>query len=257
MRDTAAMRIAVAGATGSIGKPVAAALAARGHEVRALSRSAPDFPVDLTTGAGLDAALEGCDALVDASNAGPAAKAARAVLIDGGRRLLDAASRSGVSHHVCISIVGIEQVPMPYYKVKVEQEALVRASGLPATIVRATQFHTLIKMWLEMGARFRVLGGGAGRFQPVAPAEVAEAIAGVAEGQPRAETVTVAGPEIQAFGDLARTYKEVTGLSAAVVPLPLPPKLGKAVKGGALTIAEPDHRGTITFAEWLGASSTA
>jgi uncharacterized protein YbjT (DUF2867 family) len=245
------MRIAVAGATGSIGKPVAAALAARGHEVRALSRSAPDYPVDLTTGAGLDAALEGCDALVDASNAGPQAKAARAVLIDGGRRLLDAAGRAGVSHHVCLSIVGIEQAPMPYYEIKVEQEALVRASGVPATIVRATQFHTLIQMWLGMTARFHVLAGGSARFQPVAPAEVAEWVADVAEGEPRPETVTIGGPEETDLGSLARTYKEVKGLRAAVFPAPMPPKLGKAMKAGALTIAEPDHRGTITFAEWL------
>jgi uncharacterized protein YbjT (DUF2867 family) len=125
------MVIAVAGATGSIGKPVAMELLARGHEVRALSRSAPAFPVDLTTGAGLDAALDGCDALVDASNAGPAAAAAREVLIDGGRRLLEAAGRAGIGHHVCISIVGIEHVPMPYYEIKVEQEALVRASEVP------------------------------------------------------------------------------------------------------------------------------
>ena len=245
------MRIAVAGATGSIGKPVASALAARGHEVRALSRNAPDFPVNLTTGAGLDAALEGCDALVDASNAGPAAKAARAVLIDGGRRLLDAAGRAGVSHHVCISIVGIEQVPMPYYEIKVEQEALVRASGLPATIVRATQFHTLIAMWMRMSARAHVLAGGKSRFQPVAPAEVAEWVADVAEGAPRAETVTIGGPEVHDLSTLARAYKEAKDMRAAVVPLPLPPKLGKATKGGALTIAQPDHRGTTTFAEWL------
>ncbi len=164
------MLIAVAGATGSIGKPVKMELLARGHEVRALSRSAPDFPVDLTTGAGLDAALEGCDALVDASNAGPGAKAARDLLIDGGKRLLDAAGRAGIAHHVCISIVGIEQVPMAYYKIKVEQEAQVRASGLPATIVRATQFHTLIAMWLKMTSPAHVLAGGKARFQPVAPA---------------------------------------------------------------------------------------
>jgi uncharacterized protein YbjT (DUF2867 family) len=245
------VRIAVAGATGSIGKPVAMELLARGHDVRALSRSASEYPVDLTTGAGLDAALEGCDALVDASNAGPGEKAARELLIEGGRHLLDAAGRADIGHHICISIVGIEQVPMPYYEIKVEQEALVRASGLPATIIRATQFHTLIAMWLQMTARVRVLAGGSARFQPVAPREVAMVIADVAEGAPREDTVTIGGPEVNTLGELARTYKEAKGMRAVVVPLPLPPKLGRAMKGGALTIADPDHRGTTTFAEWL------
>jgi uncharacterized protein YbjT (DUF2867 family) len=106
-------------------------------------------------------------------------------------------------------------------------------------------------MWLQMTARVRLLAGGRARFQPVAPREVATVIADVAEGPPRPETVTIAGPEVHELGELARAYKEAKGMRAAVVPLPLPPKLGRAMKGGALTIADPDHRGSTTFAEWL------
>jgi uncharacterized protein YbjT (DUF2867 family) len=140
---------------------------------------------------------------------------------------------------------------MAYYKIKVEQEAMVRASGLPFTIVRATQFHTLIATWLDMTARVRLLAGGRARFQPVAPREVATVIADVAEGPPRAEGVTIGGPEVHDLGELARAYKNAKGLKAAVVPLPLPPKVSRAMKSGALTIADPDHRGKTTFAEWL------
>ncbi len=234
---------------------MAAELERRGHEVRALSRHAPEFPVDLTTGAGLAEALDGCAVLVDASNAGPAEKAARAVLIDGGRRLLDAAQAAGVVHHVCISIVGIEHVPMPYYRVKVEQEELVRASGLPATIVRATQFHTLIAGLFASAARFRVLPGGRARVQPVDPEEVALAVADLAEGEPQPETFTITGPEALDLSTLARSYKAAKGLHGVVVPVPLPPKLGRPLRDGALTGATPDRRGTVGFADWLARSS--
>jgi uncharacterized protein YbjT (DUF2867 family) len=245
------MRIAVAGATGSIGRPVAEELAKRGHEVRSLSRHSAQYPVDLTTGAGLEQALDGCAVLIDASNAGPNEKQARAVLIEGGRRLNAAAAGAGVKHQVCISIVGCEQVPLPYYRVKVEQEQLARASEVPATVVRATQFHTLIAGLFESAARYRVLPGGGARLQPIDPRQVAEILAGIAEGPRRDGTVNVAGPEVLELGTLARTWKRVSGRSGLVVPTPLPPKLARPLKAGALTDAAPDFRGTVGFGEWL------
>ena len=138
------MRIAVVGATGTAGTPIAAELERGGHEVRRLSRHSETHPVDLLTGEGLDAALEGCEAVIDASNVNGRTKQTRELLVDGGRRLLAAEARAGVGHHVCISIVGIEKVPMGYYGVKVEQEEMVRAAGVPWSIVRATQFHQLL-----------------------------------------------------------------------------------------------------------------
>lgn len=245
------MRIAVAGATGSIGRPVAEELARRGHSVRRLSRHSSEFPIDLTTGAGLEQALEGCSVLVDASNAGPNEKQARAVLIDGGRRLNTAAARAGVKHQVCISIVGCEHVPLPYYRVKVEQEKLARGSAVPVTVVRATQFHTLIAGLFDGAAKYRLLPGGGARLQPSDPRQVGEVIAGVAEGPQRHETVTVTGPEVLELGTLARTWKRVSGRPGLVVPTPLPPKLARPLKAGALTDAAPDFRGTVGFGEWL------
>ena len=245
------MEIAVAGATGSIGAPLAQELARRGHAVRALSRRSPDYPVDVKTGQGLADALAGCSVLIDATNAGPNAKQARAVLVDGGRNLLARAAEAGIGHHVCLSIVGCDQVPMPYYKVKVEQEALVRAAELPTTIVRATQFHTLLTEVFGGVGRFGVIPGGAAKLQPADPAQVALAVADVAEGEPRPEGFSVAGPEILELGRLAEIWKRATGQRGIVLPIPLPPSYGRPLKAGALTDAAPDHRCTVGFADWL------
>jgi uncharacterized protein YbjT (DUF2867 family) len=247
------MRIAIAGATGSIGGPAAEELARRGHEVRRLSRSSSEYPIDLETGAGLSEALDGCEVLLDASNGGPAENAAREILIEGGRRLLDAAASAGVGHHICISIVGIERVRQgyPYYRVKIEQEALAEASGIPYSIVRATQFHTLLDMLFTGTCRYRLLLGGAAKIQPVDPGEVAAVLADRAEGGPIGGRETVAGPEVLELGEMARRWKRARGARAAVVPAPLPPKLGRAVRGGALTDSSPDHRGTIGWSAWL------
>jgi uncharacterized protein YbjT (DUF2867 family) len=247
------MRIAIAGATGSIGAPVAEELAGRGHEVRALSRRSSEYPIDLETGAGLAQALEGCDALVDASNAGPSEKRATAILLDGGRRLLDAAAAAGVGHHVCISIIGIDRVRQgyAYYRIKLEQEALAETSEIPYSIVRATQFHTLLDMLFSGTSRLRLLPGGAARIQPVENREVAAVIADRVEGGAIAGHETVAGPEVLELGEMARLWKAARGVRAAVVPAPLPPKLGRAVRGGALTDPAPDHRGTIGWGAWL------
>ncbi len=246
------MRIAIAGGTGTLGRHVTGELVARGHEVRVLHRSSKDFPVDLATGAGLGAALDGCDVVVDASNAS-SPRRARQVLVEGSRQLLAAEQKAGVRHHVCVSIVGCELVPMGYYKVKVEQEQVVEQGAVPYTIVRATQFHELAAMTLDAVGRWRVLPLPALRLQTVAAAEVGTAVADVAVAAPRRGRVQVAGPEVLTGRDLARSWKSVTGRSAVLVTLPLPGKLGRVLRAGGLTAEHADVRGTTTFAEWLRA----
>jgi uncharacterized protein YbjT (DUF2867 family) len=248
------MRIAVAGGTGTIGRRIAAVLAREGHEVRSLSRGATEYPVDLTTGAGLEAALEGCDVVVDASNGPPSSKA-RAVLVEGSRRMLEAETRAGVRHHVCLSIVGIEDVPMAYYRVKVEQERVVESGGLPWTIVRSTQFHDLLGALLSAAGRRHVLPAAGAQFQPVDVDEAAAAVAAVATDAPRLGRATVAGPEVHDLRSLGRMWREATGRRAIEIPIPLPGKLGRALREGRLTCADPDARGTRTFAAWLQANA--
>jgi uncharacterized protein YbjT (DUF2867 family) len=248
------MRIAVAGGTGTIGRRIVVSLARDGHEVRAFSRSAVDYPVDLTTGAGLDAALQGCEIVIDASNGPPSSKA-RAVLVDGSRRLLAAERQAGVRHHVCVSIVGIEEVPMAYYRVKVEQERVVEGGGVPWTIVRSTQFHDLLGRLLTALGRWHVMPSGRARFQPVEVGEAAEAVARVAVDPPRLARVTVAGPSVHDLRALGRIWMEVTGRRAVGIPIPLPGRLGRALQDGRLTCANPDVLGIETFAAWVAANT--
>lgn len=244
------MRIAIVGATGTVGRHIAAQLAGRGHEIRALSRHSPDFPVDLATGAGLDRALDGCAAVVDASNASSQRRAA-AVLVDGSRRLLTAGRAAGIGHHVCVSIVGCDQVAMGYYRVKASQEQLVEHGPVPWTIVRATQFHELAATALAAAARARMIPVPAITLQTVAAVEVAAAVADVVTGPPLQRRTEIAGPELRTGRELARIWLAGTGHRAVLVPLPIPGRLGRALRDGALTAAEPDRAGSITFADWL------
>jgi uncharacterized protein YbjT (DUF2867 family) len=245
------MRVAIVGGAGTLGKHITTELASRGHEVRVLSRRSPAFPVDLSTGAGLEAALTGCAVVVDASNS---QRRSRQVLVEGSGRLLTAEERAGVGHHVCVSIVGCDQLPLGYYRVKTEQEKVVAHGPVHWTIVRATQFHELAASLFAASARYRVLPGPRLPLQPVAAAEVASAIATAAEGDPADGRIQVAGPQIGSVADFARSWRSVTGRAAALLPVPLPGKLGRELRSGALTTNRPDVVGTTTFADWLARS---
>ena len=246
------MRIAVVGGTGTLGKPVTAELARRGHEVRVLSRRSKQFPVDLASGQGLDKALAGCDAVVDASSS---QRNARQIMVEGAARLLAAEQRAGVGHHVCISIVGCDQAPLGYYRVKVDQERAVTQGPVPWTIVRATQFHELVGGVFTAAARYRVLPASVLPVQPVAAADVARVLADTAESDPSGGRISVAGPQISSLRDLARSWLTATGRSALLIPVPLPGRPGRALRTGALTTRNPDVTGATTFAQWLTSES--
>jgi uncharacterized protein YbjT (DUF2867 family) len=245
------MRIAIVGGAGTLGKHITAELNQRGHEVRVLSRSSPAFPVDLSTGTGLAAALAGCATVVDVSNS---QRKARQVLVDGTRRLLAAEQQAGVGHHVCVSIVGCNQVPIGYYRVKTAQEQLVQGGPVPWTVVRATQFHELAASLFAASARYRVLPAPHLPVQPVAAAEVASAVATVAEGDPACGRIQVAGPEVSNVAELARTWRSLTGRRATLVRVPLPGRVGRQLLAGALTTSQADFVGTIMFRDWLAAT---
>ena len=243
------MTIAIVGGTGTLGRQVATELEARGHQVRSLSRHAPQYRVDLATGDGLAPALAGCDVVVDASNS--SSRKPAGVLVDGSRRLLAAEETAGVKHHVCVSIVGCGEVPMGYYRAKTDQERVVSQGAVPWSIVRSTQFHELVGTILTAAGRWRVLPMPRGVLQPVACADAARAIADVAEGAPLNRCLTVAGPEVRELRDLARTWRDVTGHRALLVPMPVPGTVGRALRSGALTAPRPDVRGATGFADWL------
>jgi uncharacterized protein YbjT (DUF2867 family) len=250
------MRIAIVGGAGTLGRHITAELAGRGHDVRVLSRRSQDHPVDLISGQGLTAALDGCEAVVDASNASSPKRAAQ-VLVQGSGRLLAAEQHAGVRHHVGISIVGCERVPIGYYRVKVEQEHVIEQGPVPWSIVPATQFHELVAAALGAAGRWHVLPVPDMRLQTVAAAQVAEVVADVAGGEPGRSRIQVAGPEVTTAAALARTWKRITGQRAVSVRVPVPGKLGRALRTGALTAEHADVLGSLTFADWLATQVAA
>lgn len=247
------MEIAVVGGTGTFGRALAAELAGRGHAIRILSRQAPahgaaqHHRVDLVTGAGLVAALDGADVLVNAAN--DAGRGAAAVLIEGTRRLLTAAAEADVAHHALISIVGIDDVPSSYFRTKVEQERLMRESDGAWSILRAAQFHQLVDQAFTAMARIGLSPRSRIELQPVDPREVAVAMADAIEGGPWGEGREVAGPELRTVSELARIWTRATGRRLLPLPLPLVGSAASAARRGALTA--PEASGRLGFAGWL------
>ncbi|GAA2058009.1 NAD(P)H-binding protein [Catenulispora yoronensis] len=244
------MRIAIAGATGNIGKLTAAALTRDGHDVVPISRSQG---VDLTTGAGLDAALAGADAVVDATNAPPADPEATVAYFGAATgNLLAAGARAGVRHHVLLSIVGIHGVEgNAHYAGKREQERLVEAGPVPFTIVPATQFHDFAEMvagWTEQDG---VAPISPLLVQPIAPADVADVLARVAVGAPRGRHVDVAGPDPQDLVDMARRTLAVRGRTVKLVPTWDGPLFGLAMAGNVLLPGKDAWLAPTSFDQWL------
>ncbi|MEO3826468.1 SDR family oxidoreductase [Actinomadura sp. B10D3] len=243
------MRIAVAGATGNIGALTVAALQRDGHDVVRISRS---LGVDLTTGEGLDDALAGVEAVVDATNS-TAADPAETVAFFGAvtRNLLAAEERAGVGHHVLLSIVGIDRIEgNAHYAGKREQERLVAAGPVPWTIVPATQFHdfaAMVASWTEQDGAAAIAPL---LVQPVAPADVAEVLAEVATGRPQGRYSDVAGPDPQDLVDMARRTNEVRGRTVKLVPTWS--TMFSVETAGDVLLPGPDARiMPTTFDQWL------
>ena len=257
------MQIAVAGGTGVLGSLVVEELARRGHAVRALSRRAPERAVagaehravDLTTGAGLRDALAGVDTVVDAANRND--RRARTVLVQGTRQLIAAAASEGVAHVVEISIVGIDEMPLSYYKTKLEQERTVEQGDVPWSIVRATQFHQLLDWVFGKTARFGVVASGSFAVAPVDPLVVARVLANAVETGPGGRVAEVGGPQAEPLADLARCWLKSGRRRGARVPLPMRRGMRESLAAGALVPADGALRHGPSFAEWLRARAAA
>lgn len=240
--------IAVAGGTGVVGRLVVEEVRRRGDTARVISRSEG---VDLTTGAGLAEALDGADAVIDASNVATLrAKPAIEWFETAGRHLLGAGERAGVRHHVALSIVGCDRVDLGYYLGKRAQERAVTEGPVPWTIVRATQFHEFPGQLLDrapgpVALAFRM------RSQPIAAREVAAVLVDAALAEPAGLLPDVAGPEELAMHDLVRRVARHRGLRKLVVPTPVPGRAGRQIKDGGLLPTGDATLGTETFDAWL------
>ena len=246
-------RIAVAGGTGVVGRHVVEALTRSGCEPVVLARSAG---VDLVSGAGLDAALEGVRAVVDVSNLSTQRRAASVGFFTAATAsLLRAGARAGVRHHVVLSIVGVDRVDTGYYAGKRAQEALVLSGDVPATVLRATQFHEFAEQVLVL-ATGPVAPVPSMRVQPVAAREVGEHLVQLVLDAPQGRAPELAGPQVHELTDLVRRLLRTRGPRRLVLPLKAPTAASRAVTGGALLPTGPGPRGQQTFDEWLQASVT-
>jgi uncharacterized protein YbjT (DUF2867 family) len=243
------MRIAVAGATGNVGGLTVAALERDGHQVVGISRA---LGVDLTTGDGLDAALAGVDAVVDATN-GPVADPAATVAWFGGvtGNLLAAERRAGVRHHVLLSIVGIHRVQgNAHYAGKREQERLVENGPVPWTIVPATQFHDFAAMVAGWTARDGEATIAPLLVQPIAPADLAGILAEVATGEPAGRYPDVAGPRTEDLVDMARRTNAARGVDLRLLPT-WSGLFGEEMAGNVLLPGDGARLAPTTFDRWL------
>jgi uncharacterized protein YbjT (DUF2867 family) len=243
------VRIAVAGATGNIGRLTVAALERDGHDVVGISRS---LGVDLVTGDGLDTALNGVESVVDVTNAPAGDRAATLAYLGAAtRNLLAAEERAGVRHHVLLSIVGIHGIEgNPHYAGKREQERLVSASPVPWTIVPATQFYDFAAMVASWSDRDGVATIAPLLVQPIAPADVADVLAEIATGEPQGRYADLAGPEPQDLVDMARRTNAARGKTVRLVPT-WSALFGLEMAGNALLPGEGARIAPTTFDEWL------
>ena len=246
------MKIAVVGATGRLGRHVSEVLAERGHEVVAISRATG---VDIITGAGLGAALNGADVIVDAATGpSPDQQPATEFFVTAAHNLQEAGVRAGVRRAVVVSIVNTGRFAGGYGLAKIAQEDAWRSGPIPVRIVRAAQFHEFVAQLLEWGTQGDVAYIPEMRTQIVSARTVAEAVADVAtssEGDP-AQIVEIAGPREEDLGQLAARLvaRRGTPVKVQVVRNPADPDADMQATGGLLPGPEARRAGP-TFEEWL------
>ncbi|MFD0276265.1 SDR family oxidoreductase [Kitasatospora sp. NPDC127111] len=223
--------ILVTGGTGTLGRLVTERLRADGHEVRVLSRHSRPYAVDLREGTGLAEAVAGVETIVHC------ASSPRGGDEQAARHLIAAAREAGVRHLVYISIVGIDRVPLAYYRAKLAVERQIEESGLAWTVLRTTQFHDLVLGLLQTSARLPVMLLPAGvADQPIEVAEVAARLAELATGAPAGRVPDMGGPEVRPFSELARAYLRATGRRRPRLNVRLAGRAYRALRaGGHLT----------------------
>jgi len=251
--------ILVTGGTGTLGRLVVARLRDEGHAVRVLSRGVhvaegTEFVSgDLTTGEGVDAAVEGVEVIVHCAGSakGDQVKA---------QHLVRAASAAGARHIVYISVVGADRIPMAgaidramfgYFGSKFAAERVIAESGIPWTTLRATQFFDLTLLTAQAMAKLPVIPVPSSfRFQPIDAAEVADRLVELAVGAPAGLVPAIAGPRAYDMAELVRSYLRVAGKRRGIIRVPVPGKAAAAIRAGA-NLAPDRAVGRRTWEEFL------
>jgi uncharacterized protein YbjT (DUF2867 family) len=245
--------VLITGATGTLGHRVVGEATEAGHKVRALSRK-PHVGYtgvhwaqgDLLTGEGIDAALDGIDTVIHCATQGTRAKD-----VDSANNLISSARRAGTANIIYVSIVGIDRIPMGYYKAKLRVEKALEASGLGHTIIRVTQFHDLVKTSFTVQRFLPALIAVKGvRFQPIDTRDVASHLVPLIDKGPLGRVDDIGGPAVFAHDELGRMYLTSQGSGRRVLSVPVPGGAVAALKSGA-NLVPANPVGTIGFAQYL------
>jgi uncharacterized protein YbjT (DUF2867 family) len=242
--------ILVTGGTGTAGRPAVVRIRAAGHDVRVLSRkSGPGLVTgDLLTGKGIRQAATGADAVLHLATGRKDVALART--------LIDAAREVGIAHLVLISIVGIDQIPLGYYRGKLEIERLVTDSKVPHTILRATQFYNLLEMLFRAQRFSPVVFAPSITLQPIAVDDVADRLVELVAAGPAGRVPDIGGPQQRTVPELARAWKLARRSRRPIVPVKVPGKTFAAYAAGNALVPGPTY-GSRTFEDFLAERNEA
>lgn len=249
-------QILVTGGAGHLGRLVVKQLSQTGYPVRGMSRRkspGEDWPgaewrqADLKAGACVEEAVQGMDVVVHLAAVGNSM-----VDCEGTRRLVEAAQKAEVSHLIFISIVGIDRVPWAGGKAKLASEDLIAHSGIPWSILRATQFHYGMDLMLNFVSRLPLLMPLPTDLllQPVAEEEVARCLCQIVQAGPSGRLPDMGGPQVYTSGELARTWLQQREVRRTILPLRLPGKTARALRQGGNTCPQ-QATGTVSWEAWL------
>ncbi len=246
------MKIVVFGGSGLIGTKVVNKLRERGHEVVAASLTSG---VNLLTGAGVAEALKGAEVVVDVTNSPSFEdKAVMSFFETAARNMLPAEAAAGVKHHVALSVVGTDRLlASGYFRAKMAQENLIKASKVPFTIVRATQFFEFVGAIAQSGADGQTVRLPPAMMQPIVSDDVAAALADVAVAKPLNGTVEIAGPEPIRMDELVRRFLGASRDARTVTTDAKATYYGTAVNDQSLTPGAHPRLGPTRFDDWLRA----
>jgi len=250
-------KIAVAGATGRVGRPTVEVLEAAGHDVVPMSRSTG---VDLVTGEGLSEALAGVDCIVDAASyPSNEQEPATEFFIAASRNLQEEGERAGVQRIVVVSIIGADRATTGYIASKVPHERVMQSGPIPVSILRAAQFHEFVPLFLEWGRRGDVIYVPQMRTQLVAARTVAEALAELVNGAaPASEAALpeIAGPREESLVDVAKLVATRRGDSVRIEAVSDPDDPEQALYASGALLPGPDAvLAGPTFEQWLDSTT--
>jgi len=248
------MKIVVIGGSGLIGSKTVKRLRDAGHEVVAAS---PNTGVNTITGEGLPEALAGAQVVVDLANSPSFEdKAVLEFFQTSGRNLLAAEAAAGVGHHVALSVVGTERLQESgYFRGKLAQEKLIKASGIPYTIVRSTQFFEFLRSIVQSGTAEKTVHLSPAYVQPIASDDVAAAMADVTLGKPVNGTIEIAGPERVRLNELVGRYLKATNDPREVVTDVHARYFGAELNDQSLVPGDNPRIGAIRFEDWFSQST--